>query len=211
MMSLLFIQLRWKRGLFIQLHKNFICSPGVNSLVSLGKQALYCTVTLESTALTRAEQGFSHKEYKGTPPQNGRTAVFRVLSIAVKGGNVYIGLKTVPGKLTNMGAITPNGKPEVEVNVDFKLYETRRMAASVLTYIHAWDMMRMLCHHKVVDQKQLVSQPLKYGNGDMVDGKNFTEVQTFHHYMAEKKATPESKSVLLDYYRQFMQPPSVSP
>src|SRR5690606_3621701 len=83
-------------------------------------------------ALAHGEQGFNHKEYKGTPPQNGNGAVSRVLSIAVKGENVYIELKTGPGKLTNTGAITPNGKPEVEVNVGFKLYEARRMAASVL-------------------------------------------------------------------------------
>jgi hypothetical protein len=39
----------------------------------------------------------------------------------------------------------------------------------------------------------------------MVDGQNLTEVQTFQRYMAEKKAAPESKAVLLDYYRQQVQ------
>jgi hypothetical protein len=107
-------------------------------------------------ALARGEQGFSHKEYKGTPPQNGHAAVSRVLSIAVKGENVYIELKTGPGKLTNTGAITPNGKAEVEVNVGFKLYEARRMAASVLAYIHAWDVMRMMVN------QHLVSKPVPY-------------------------------------------------
>src|SRR5690606_35624473 len=107
-------------------------------------------------ALAHGEQGFNHKEYKGTPPQNGNGAVSRVLSIAVKGENVYIELKTGPGKLTNTGAITPNGKPEVEVNVGFKLYEARRMAASVLAYIHAWDVMRMMVN------QQMVSQPTPY-------------------------------------------------
>ncbi len=107
-------------------------------------------------ALARGEQNFRHKEYKGTPPQNGNKAVSRVLSIAVKGENVYIELKTGPGKLTNTGAITPNGKATVEVNVSFKLYEARRMAAEVLAYIHAWDVMRMMVH------QQLVSQPDPY-------------------------------------------------
>lgn len=108
------------------------------------------------SALARGEQGFAHKEYKGTPPHNGGTAVSRVLSIAVKGENVYIELKTGPGKLTNTGAITPNGQAIAEVNVGFKLYEARRMAASVLAYIHAWDVMRMMVN------QDMVSKPSPY-------------------------------------------------
>ena len=252
-------------------------------------------------ALARGEQGFSHKEYKGTPPQNGNSAVSRVLSIAIKGENVYIELKTGPGKLTNTGAITPNGPAKVEVNVGFKLYEARRMAASVLAYIHAWDVMRMMVNQQMVsrpspyllvpaasatnstqsaptngtpkpsgatrppvvtangrpvtrkdpipkangaatkqpnDQAVKPAAPasgqpqkpgtarterrprsqaevavadtqlLKYGDGSMVDGQNLTEVQTFQRYKAEKKAAPESKAVLLDYYRQQAQAPA---
>jgi hypothetical protein len=140
------------------------------------------------SALARGEQGFSYKEYKGTPPQtrhldrasvssdldelsrvvdplgagskpgrrNGKTAVSRVLSITVKGENVYIELKAGPGQITETGAIMPNGKPEVEVNIAFKLYEARRMAASVLAYIHAWDVMRMMVN------QQMVSRPTSY-------------------------------------------------
>jgi hypothetical protein len=107
-------------------------------------------------ALAGGEQGFRHKEYKGTPPKNGQKAVSRVLSVAVKGGNVYIELKTGPGKLTNTGAITPNGPAKVEVNVGFNLYAACRMAASVLAYIHAWDVMRMLSN------REMVSQPAPY-------------------------------------------------
>ena len=120
------------------------------------------------SALAHGEQGFTHKEYKGTPPQKGGTAVSRVLSIAVKGENVYIELKTGPGKLTNTGTITPNGPAIAEVNVGFKLYEARRMAASVLAYIHAWDVMRMMYHHgvmdhhRMVDNHQIVSPPTPY-------------------------------------------------
>jgi hypothetical protein len=79
-----------------------------------------------------------------------------VLSLAVKGENVYIELKTGPGKLTNTGAITPDGKPEVEVNVGFKLYEARRMATSVLAYLHAWDVLQMMAN------QQMVSRPAPY-------------------------------------------------
>jgi hypothetical protein len=202
-----------------------------------------------------------------------------VLSVVTDGENVCIELKTGPGKVTNTGAITPNGKPDVEVNVGFKLFEARRMAASVLAYLHAWDVMRMMCHHGVMTDRHMVSRPaayllvpatsaangvqhtlasdapgpegavrpsvvaatgndrlvvhdpvtgakrvaakrphgrpakpntaaiqlLKYGDGSMVDGQNLTEVQTFQRYMAEKKAAPESKAVLLDYYRQQVQ------
>ncbi|MAU00675.1 MAG: hypothetical protein CL608_26320 [Anaerolineaceae bacterium] len=228
-------------------------------------------------ALARGEQGFSYKEYKGTPPQNGNGAVSRVLSIAVKGDNVYIELKTGPGKLTNTGAIAPNGKPEVEVNVGFKLYEARRMAASVLAYLHAWDVLRMMVHQQSVGQpapytsaplstsllvattsehngpptgtvkpenspvqdngihpqqadvangrpvtrkgsgqangkatsptngSTAVKQPLQYGNGTLVDGKNLTEVQTYRQYLAEKQSAPTSKTALLDFYRQRTQ------
>ncbi len=107
-------------------------------------------------ALARGEQGFRYKEYKGTPPRDGKTAVSRVLSIAIKGENVYVELKTGSGKLTNTGAITPNGPAKVDVNVGFKLYEARRMAAEVLAYIHAWDVLRMIAN------QHLVSQPSPY-------------------------------------------------
>ncbi|HFQ92708.1 MAG TPA: hypothetical protein ENK32_01765, partial [Anaerolineae bacterium] len=107
-------------------------------------------------ALARGGQGFRYKEYKGTPPRDGKAAVSRVLSIAVKGENVYVELKTGSGKLTDTGAITPDGKAKVEVNVGFKLYEARRMAAEVLAYIHAWDVLRMTAN------QHLVSQPSPY-------------------------------------------------
>jgi len=239
-------------------------------------------------ALLSGEQGFIHKEYKGTPPQNGSGAVSRVLSIAVKGDNVYIELKTGPGKLTPTGAITPNGRADVEVNVTFKLHEARRMAASVLAYLQAWDVLRILAHKQMVSQptpyttslstdllaatsalrattsvenngtptipikpengaaeangngklqasmangrpvtrkdvvktngvaaksahgKSEAKRPFQYGDGALVDGKNLTEVQAFQRYQTEKQSAPESKTVLLDYYRQRIQVPSVS-
>lgn len=105
-------------------------------------------------ALLCAEPQFTYKEYKGSPPQNGKAAVSRVLSVTTKGENVYIELKTGPGKLTNTGAITPNGQPTAEVNVAFKTYEARRMAATVLAYLHAWDVMQMIRHQHLVSQPQ---------------------------------------------------------
>ena len=157
------------------------------------------------------------------------------------------------------------------------------MAASVLAYTHAWDVMRMMVNQQMVSQpmpyllvaatsttngiqsapgsdtskpngatsppavavnarpvtrkdpvpkavsanapapvKQTSSQPvnpgtavagtqqLEYGDGSTVDGQNLTEVQTFQRYLTEKKAAPESKVALLDYYRERVQASSVS-
>ena len=116
------------------------------------------------SALARGEQRFEHKEYKGTPPKNGDPAISRVLSVKVKGQSVYIELKTGDGKLTPTGAITPNGAEKTAVNVTFKLAEARRLGATVLAYIRAWDVMRMMVH------QEMVSVPPPYAmspsNGD---------------------------------------------
>ena len=101
-------------------------------------------------ALARGEEGFAYKEYKGTPGKNGQPPVSRVLSVAVKGENVYIELKSGPGKLTPTGAVTPAGPAQVEVNVAFKRHEARRLAATVLAYLHAWDVVRMMAQRPVV-------------------------------------------------------------
>lgn len=117
-------------------------------LAPLEKLFLYCTVTLESTTLAKGEPDFAYREYKGTPTDTG--AVSRVLSVHVKGENVYVELKSGPGKLTPTGAVTPAGKATVEVNVGFKLYEARRMSAAVLAYLCAWDVMQMLEHRDAI-------------------------------------------------------------
>ncbi len=101
-------------------------------------------------ALARGEEGFAYKEYKGTPGKNGQPPVSRVLSVAVKGENVYIELKSGPGKLTPTGAVTPAGPAQVEVNVAFKRHEARRLAATVLAYLHAWDVVRMMAQRTAV-------------------------------------------------------------
>ena len=96
-------------------------------------------------ALLNGEQGFNYKEYKGTPPPSPKQpALSRVLSAVVKDDNVYIELKSGPGRLTATGAITPDGRAQTEVNVSFKLHEARRLAAEVLAYLHAWDVYRMM-------------------------------------------------------------------
>jgi hypothetical protein len=75
-----------------------------------------------------------------------------VLSVQVKGENVYIELKSGPGKLTPTGAVTPAGKATVEVNVGLKLYEARRLAAAVLAYLRAWEVLQMLEYRDVIGQ-----------------------------------------------------------
>jgi hypothetical protein len=186
------------------------------------------------------------------------------LSIAVKGGHVYVELKSGPGKLTATGAITPNGKATVEINVGFKLHQACRMTASVLAYLHAWDVVRMMAQRQVVSRPMpytvvaaasaapalkatqvndtpklngtavspvavaengrpvtrkgpatqtngtTARQPLQYGDGLAVDGRNQTEVQTFQRYVDEKKAKPKSKVVLLDYYQHQVQIGAIS-
>ena len=102
-------------------------------------------------ALLNGEQDFTYKEYKGTPPPTPKqAAVSRVLSVVVKGGNVYMEFKSGPGQLAATGAITPNGRAETEVNVSFKLHEARRLASEVLAYIHAWDIYRIMTFRQVV-------------------------------------------------------------
>ena len=102
-------------------------------------------------ALARAEPEFSYREYKGTPLERGG-AISRVLSVQVKGDTIYVELKNGPGKLTPTGAVTPAGKPDVEVNVAFKRYEARRLGAVVLAYLRAWDVMHMLAHRHLPGQ-----------------------------------------------------------
>jgi hypothetical protein len=104
------------------------------------------------TVLMSGEANFSHKEYKGTAPVKDRAAVSRVLSVTAKGENVYIELKSGPGKLTETGAIMPAGQPKTAINIGFKRYEARRMAASVLAYLRAWDVLRMMAHKQMVSE-----------------------------------------------------------
>jgi hypothetical protein len=104
-------------------------------------------------ALLHGEQGFSYREYKGTPPAApGQSALSRVLSVNVKGDNVYVELKSGPGRLTPTGAIQPQGRAATEVNVGFKLYEARRLAAEVLAYLQAWDVYRMMTFQEMAGQ-----------------------------------------------------------
>jgi hypothetical protein len=103
-------------------------------------------------ALARGEPEYSYKEYKGTPHPEGAGAESRVLAVAVKGEQVYVELKRGPGKVTPTGAITPNGRAEVEVNVTFKRHEARRMGAAVMAYLQAWEVLRMLGQQRVVGQ-----------------------------------------------------------
>jgi hypothetical protein len=104
-------------------------------------------------ALLQGEQGFSYREYKGTPPlAPGQPALSRVLSVDVKADNVYVELKSGPGRLTPTGAIQPQGRAATEVNVGFKLYEARRLATEVLAYLQAWDVYRMMIFQEMTGQ-----------------------------------------------------------
>lgn len=100
-------------------------------------------------ALAMAEPDFTYKEYKGTA-QPGGQVTSRVLSVAIKGEQVYLELKAGPGKTTPTGAVTPNGRAKVEVNVAFKRYEARRLGRTVLAYLQAWDILRLMSHRNLL-------------------------------------------------------------
>jgi hypothetical protein len=100
-------------------------------------------------ALATAEPNFTYKEYKGTAQPDGKVTS-RVLSVTNKGDQVYLELKAGRGKKTPTGAVTPNGKAEVEANVAFKTYEARRLGQTVLAYIQAWDILRLMAHRNLL-------------------------------------------------------------
>ena len=111
----------------------------------------FCIVQLRWNphALAVAEPNFTYKEYKGTAQPDGKVTS-RVLSVTSKGDQVYLELKAGPGKKTPTGAVIPNGKAEVEANVAFKSYEARRLGQTVLAYIQAWDILRLMAHRNLL-------------------------------------------------------------
>ncbi len=125
-------------------------------------------------ALAIAEPNFTYKEYKGTA-QSGGKVTSRVLSVTSKGDQVYLELKTGPGKKTPTGAVTPNGKAEVEANVAFKTYEARRLGQTVLAYIQAWDILRLMAHRNLLGKMaayELVPTTSQNGtNGKPANGR----------------------------------------
>jgi hypothetical protein len=103
------------------------------------------------TALVHPRSGVSHKEYKGSvkeQPDGRKEVTSRVLSVQVKEDRVYFEFKNGPGKLTNTGAIQPDGKAAVELTVPFKHYEAQRLALTVLAHLQAWDVVRLLTHRQ---------------------------------------------------------------
>ncbi|MFW6097985.1 MAG: hypothetical protein ACOC9Z_07905 [Chloroflexota bacterium] len=139
-------------------------------------------------ALARAQSDFNYREYKGTPLDGGG-AVSRVLSVQVKGENVYVELKSGPGKLTPTRAVTPAGKATVEVNVGFKLYEAQRMAAAVLAYLRAWDVLQMLEYRDAVGQPG--PYPVVPATSDGAENGRRTPVATAPPATVNAEQTPQ--------------------
>ena len=100
-------------------------------------------------ALAQAEPGFTYREYKGSA-NGGTDVISRVFSVKAKGDRIYVELKNGPGKLTNTGAIQPNGRPAAEITIPFKTYEAQRLALEVLAYLHAWDVMRLGAQRELI-------------------------------------------------------------
>jgi hypothetical protein len=59
---------------------------------------------------------------------------------------VYFEFKSGPGKLTNTGAIQPDGKAAIELTVPFKHYEAQRLALAILAHLQAWEVIRLWTH-----------------------------------------------------------------
>ena len=141
------------------------------------------------TALANGEQGYTHREYKGSPGKAAKDdPISRVLAVAIKGNKAYVELKTGPGKLTATGAITPGGKATSETNVVFDLPQARRLGQAVTAYLHTWEIMRMM------QFRHVVGQPLRY---ELVSASNdaaLTEAVTLYSIedMVEaNSATPD--------------------
>jgi hypothetical protein len=101
-----------------------------------------------------------------------------VLSVAVKGDKVYVELTRGPGNVTPTGAITPNGRPETAVNVGFDAHQARRMAATVLAYLRAWDVHRMMVHQDQAGAPPPFSLvPAGRGNGRSAGAAMASEAQ----------------------------------
>jgi hypothetical protein len=166
------------------------------------------------TALAFADPNFSHIEYKGSPPKEGKPAESRVLSVKSKGDKVYIELKRGVGQLTPTGAIKPNGKPEVSVNVTFTIYEAQRMAFSALAYLQAWDICRMFAHKKMVSGFAPYLQSLPLTNVEMPAFTNGQKVVAKHVHSANGtgvvvKPLPQTKGKAV--FPAAMSPQIVSP
>jgi hypothetical protein len=58
---------------------------------------------------------------------------------------------------------------------------------------------------EILDTAVPPAPPLQYGDGNLVDMQNLTEVQTFKQYVAERKFEPKSKAALLDFYQKGVQ------
>ena len=184
------------------------------------------------TALADAKTGFSHRAYKGTPPQRQQGAISRVLSVSIKEDKAYIELKSGPGKLTPTGAIKPAGAATAAVNSVLSLYEAQRLALTALAYLQAFDILRMQQLHDAVSvpppylqvstsaptivldgktksdelakQSQATGEaaPLRYIDGTSVSAENPTERQTFTHYQQATGTPPPDKIALQTFYRQ---------
>ncbi len=149
-------------------------------------------------ALAVAEPNFTYKEYKGTA-QPGGNVTSRVLSVTSKGDQVYLELKAGPGKKTPTGAVTPNGKAEVEANVAFKMYEARRLGQTVLAYIQAWDILRLMAHRNLLGKMaayELVPTTSQKGaNGKQVNGQVHPARSTAAAAAPQKAQTPGKPAV----------------
>jgi len=84
----------------------------------------------------------NYVEFKGTG--RGESAVSRVLKVTSKDDKVWIRLETGPGQVIGQGAVKPKGEPTTVINVPFSVWDARKLAAAVLSYLQAYQTAALL-------------------------------------------------------------------
>lgn len=77
-------------------------------------------------------------EFKGSA-NGGKDPVSRVLKVKYNKGKYWVRLETGPGEVIGEGAVKPKGKPDTVVNIPLEVWEARKLGASVLAYLQAWE------------------------------------------------------------------------
>lgn len=90
---------------------------------------------------------FKGKESR--PPGGGKAVVSSKLRINLgKNGVYFFEFAAGPGRRTGHGIVEPVGKPARQVNFFLGQWQARRWGAAVHEYLLAWQVARMLAHHR---------------------------------------------------------------
>jgi hypothetical protein len=83
-------------------------------------------------------------DFKGTTNSQGpHSRVFKVKASG-NGDKVWFRLENGPGEVIGQGAVKPKGEPEAVVNIPFEVWEARKLALAVLSYLQAGEVLDMM-------------------------------------------------------------------